>query len=447
MTNNNQLASNENFVGVGIFAGAGGLDTGMMQAGINFGLAIDFDKAACETYQANHPSTTVWNCDIATVTGAGIREVVGNKPIILAGGPPCQSWSDFQNEINGSKKGLEDQRGHMIYQYLRIAEELQPMAVVFENVPYMVSNPNHLKEFEKFKEKLAQKTGLQLEYQILNAIDYGNAQLRERVIMIGVKPGIPNPFQFLQKITGPRTLRDALENVAESEFFQFRKTDREVMQHIKQGQCWKALSPETAFAHMGKDYRGICLDCGHSFQGINYCPKCQSIRMKNGSGITSYLRRLSWSKASPTICAVPTNKTHGLLAHPTEERCLSIRECARIQGFPDDYKFLGTIFEQQRQIGNAVAVGKGKAIGLAVLEALKHSPQLTQDEPTSDVNVKALHYIVNHPERFSLTELEKDFIRLTFKRYQANEAFPEKYAVYLKEIVLKLRSKSNNIAI
>lgn len=91
-------------------------------------------------------------------------------------------------------------------------------------------------------------------------------------------------------------------------------------------------------------------------------------------------------------------------------------------------------------------MGKGKAIGLAVLQALQHSPQ-PMHEPSLDVNVKALHYIVNHPERFALSELEKDFIRIAFKRYQANESFSEKYSVYFKEIVLKLRSKSNNIAI
>ncbi|MEX3623606.1 DNA cytosine methyltransferase [Viridibacillus arvi] len=439
--------NNQEVVGIGIFCGAGGLDHGLMQAGIKFGVAIDFDAKACESYQINHPDTVVWNKDISTITGEDIRKVVGDKPILLCGGPPCQSWSEFQVEIEGSKKGLEDKRGHMIYQYLRIAEELQPIAVIFENVPYMVTNPKHLTEFEKFKTNLQSRTGLQLEHQVLNAIHYGQAQLRERVIMIGTQQGIPNPFQFLQEIKGPQTLREALVDCPSSEFFQFRKTDREVMKSIKAGECWNALSPQMAYQQMKEEYKGICLDCGTNFQGTNQCTKCQSTRIKNGRGITSFLRRLSWERPSPTICAVPTNKTHGMLAHPTEERCLSIQECARIQGFPDNYTFVGTIFEQQRQIGNAVPCGIGEAIGLALMSALQQVKPTKPTNESTEIISKSLHYIVNHQERFSLTELEKDFVRIVYKNYKVKQSFPKKYEIYIKEIVLKLSRKSKNIAI
>lgn len=445
----NSDSKNQNYVGLGVFSGAGGLDFGLMLAGIDISLAIDFDQKACETYKLNHPHTTVWNRDISTITGKEIRQVIGDRPVIVVGGPPCQSWSDFQNEIEGSQKGIDDKRGQMIYQYLRIAEELQPIAVVFENVPHMVTNINHLKEFEKFKSKLAEKTGLRLDYQVLNAIDYGDAQLRERVIMIGTKPNVPNPFQFLQKKKGHQTLREALRDVPKSEYFHFKKTDKEVMKMIREGQCWKALPTDIAFSHMQSKYRGICLDCNNNFIGFKQCPNCKSYRIKNGYGVTSYLRRLSWDKPSPTICAVPTNKTHGLLAHPSEERCLSIRECARLQGFPDDYQFVGNIFEQQRQIGNAVSVSKAKAIGSALLQALSSVQQQQPEQPSSyDVNIEAIKYIVNNPNRFFLSELEKDFIRIAYKRYKDKLEFPQKYSVYFKEIILKLSSfKTKNNAI
>lgn len=437
--------NNQEVVVIDIFCGCGGLSTGLIQAGFKVGLAIDFEPKACESYQINHPDTIVWNRDIATVTGAEIRQVIGNAQIVLSGGPPCQSWSEYKVEINGSNKGLEDKRGQMIYEYLRIAEELQPIAVIFENVPYMVKNPKHLIEFSKFKEKLHSRTGLSLEHKVLNAIDFGQAQQRERVIMIGTKDGISNPFDFLKNIKGPQTLRESLKGCPSSEYFHFKKNDRDLMKFIKQGQCWNVLSPQMAFNHMKNDYKGICLDCNTSFQGINHCPKCQSTRIRNGYGITSYLRRLSWDKPSPTICAVPTNKTHGLLAHPTEERCLSIRECARVQGFPDDYVFVGTIFEQQRMIGNAVPTGLGKAIGIALITALQQSsPKL---DSQTDTVVRLLKYIVLHPERFSLTELEKDYIRIVYKRYKTNQlTFPRKYVIYLKEIATKLSVKTNNIA-
>lgn len=434
--------NNQEYVVVSLFSGAGGLDTGLEQAGIPISLAIDFDKKACETYAMNHKNTIVWNRDITTVTGDEIRKAVGNKPMLLIGTPPCQSWSEFKIEINGSKKGIEDSRGQLIYQYLRLVIELKPEAIVFENVPYMVTNPRHLAEFNKFKEQLQKHTGLRLEYQILNAIDYGQAQLRERVILVGTKTDIPSPFRFLRKIDGPKTLREALKDCPSSEFFHFRKTDKEIMKNIKEGQCWNVLPPEVAYQFMKEDYRGICLDCGTTFQGTNRCPSCHSTRFKNGRGITSYLRRLSWERPSPTICAVPANKTHGMLAHPTEERCLSIRESARLQGFPDDYQFVGTIFEQQRQIGNAVPTGMGKAIGFALIEALKN--RAISEEPNT---VRWLKYIVTHPERFRLSELEKDFIRIAYMRYKNNQSFPQKYEVYMREIIKKLADWSKNKAI
>lgn len=305
----------------------------------------------------------------------------------------------------------------------------------------MVSD-KHLPEFQKFRKSLHEQTGLGLEYQILNALEYGQAQLRERVIMIGAKENIPNPFRFLKPIKGPRTLREALVDCPPSDYFHFKKTDAAAMRKIGEGKCWNVLPPYEAYSIMGKDYRGICLDCGHSFMGTNRCPKCQSTNFKNGRGVTSYLRRLSLEKPSFTICAVPTNKTHGMLAHPTEQRCLSIRESARLQGFPDDYVFKGNIFEQQRQIGNAVACGKGKAIGLAIIEALKQAKYDVANREEKPViasnHTKWLQVIVTHPQRFLLSELEKDFVRIAYQRYKAKQPFPARYEVYLQEIVNKL---------
>ncbi|MED4852225.1 DNA cytosine methyltransferase [Caldifermentibacillus hisashii] len=413
---------------VSLFSGCGGLDLGLTQAGFSVELAIEIDPVACETYKINHPKTIVWNKDVTTVSGKEIKKVIGNKKIIVAGGSPCQSWSEFKLEMKNNKTGLEDYRGQLIYEYLRLVEELQPEMIVFENVPYMVSK-QHLPAFQEFKEKLHKRTGLSLEYKILNAFHFGQAQLRERVIMIGRKEGIPNPFHFLKCIEGAKTLREALKDCPSSEYFPFKKSDKEVMKSIKEGQCWNVLPPNIAYQVMGKNYRGICLDCGHPFTGRNQCPKCNSYRFKNGKGITSYLRRLSWDKPSYTVCAVPTNKTHGMLAHPTEQRCLSIRECARLQGFPDTFIFKGNIIEKQKQIGNAVPVGMAKAVGLAMMEALTREKETT----------KMLEYIVHHPNRFILTELEKDFVRLCLKKQQDQKKFPEKYSTYLKEIIRKIK--------
>ncbi|MCA1064793.1 DNA cytosine methyltransferase (plasmid) [Rossellomorea sp. AcN35-11] len=415
---------------VGIFAGAGGLDLGLKQAGFEVKVAIELDKTACETYKLNNPETTVWCADIADVRGSHIKKVVGEKKIILAGGPPCQSWSDFQNEIKDSRKGLEDQRGQLIYQYLRIAHELKDQleAVVFENVAYMVGE-KHLNSFNQFRTKLNQVTGLKLQYQVLNAIDYGTAQLRERVIMLGVR-GQDTPFQHLEPLDGPRTLREALRNVPESDYFHFKREHRPVMEKIKEGQCWNALDPQEAFAAMGYKYKGVCNSCRNQFQGKNKCPKCGSTNIRNGFGITSYFRRLSWSKPSFTICTVSTTKEHGMLAHPTEQRGLSIRECARIQGFPDDFQFKGKIWEQQRAIGNAVPVPMGKAIGLALQKMIP----VTNSTIETTMSNQVLNLIRRNPKVNQLTTLEKDFLSSAIAKEKRGEIFPERYNIYLNEI-------------
>ncbi|WP_255294273.1 DNA cytosine methyltransferase, partial [Bacillus toyonensis] len=118
-----------NYEVIGIFAGCGGLDTGFSKSDFNVQLAIELDPDACNTYKKNHPETEVWNRDIKTVKGDEIRKLVGNKPLILLGGSPCQSFSIFQEELTGPR-GIQDKRGKLIYEYLRLVKELQPEVIV-----------------------------------------------------------------------------------------------------------------------------------------------------------------------------------------------------------------------------------------------------------------------------------------------------------------------------
>lgn len=416
---------------VEIFSGAGGLGHGFTQAGWSVDIAIDFDPIACETYKLNHPTTKVWCMDIADVTGKRIRAEVGDREIILIGGPSCQSWSEMQEDIPGSRKGLDDPRGQMIYQYLRIAKELQPVITVFENVSNMVKD-KHVQEFNRFKDRLYDATGLNLEHRILNAFDYGVAQLRERVILIGTKSGITNPFQFLKPIEGPKSLRAQLRDCPSSEYAQFDQKAAEIMKKIPAGKCWNVLPPAEAIQALGKDYRAICNVCNTPFkphETLNTCPKCKGIDYRNGFGVTSYWRRLAWNKPSYTICTVLPTKAHGTLAHPEENRGLSVRECARIQGFPDSYTFCGTMKDAYRQIGNAVPVTLGQAIGLAVKSSLANK--------RSNV-AEWIGKLQVHPKKQILTSLERDFLNSVYVKWRNQESIPEKYMTYLEDTYSRL---------
>lgn len=210
----------------------------------------------------------------------------------------------------------------------------------------MVSE-RHLATFKDFKQKLASKTGLQLQYEILNSVDYLVPQLRDRVIMIGTKKG--EVFSLIKKSIRKVSLKDALKSCPPSEHFKLNLKDLEIMKNIGAGQCWNVLDPQVAFKAMGEKYRGICNDCKTSFEGKGHCPKCKSKNIRNGYGVTSYYRRLSYDKPCYTITTVSTTKAHGSLIHPEFDRGLSVRECARVQTFPDWYKFEGNISQSKNK--------------------------------------------------------------------------------------------------
>lgn len=422
------MIKNNNVVVIDIFCGAGGLGTGLRHAGFDVALAIDNDPIACETYQLNHPNTVVWCKDIKEVTGSMIREIVGHADVILAGGSPCQSWSEMQEDIGG-KQGLDDPRGQLIYEYLRVVEELQPRFTLFENVSYLVSD-KHLPSFMKFKAELHRRSGLHLEYQVLNAINYGQAQLRERVILIGSREVKVNPFQFLKPIAGPATLREQLENVPSSEYAAFNDFQKEIMSHIPEGKCWNVLSPDLAMKALGKDYRAVCLSCKLTFQPQFKPCSCGHTKFKNGYGITSFFRRLAWDKPCYTVCTVSPTKSHGMLAHPSEERGLSVREAARLQGFPDNYEFKGTMQDKYRQIGNSVPVGMATAVGSAIYEAIVSDVPM---EPTHDWAIW-IEMFRNHPMSKNFSLLERDFLNGLFLKIKTNKSIPIKYESYLSDM-------------
>lgn len=349
------------------FSGAMGLDLGLEQAGISMLLACEVDKACRRTIVANRPDLAllgdIWDYssdDIRKAAGLGINDEID----VIVGGPPCQAFSTA-----GSRRGFKDERGNAILKYIDLIMELKPRYAVIENVRGLISAPiNHRPHVERGDNwlpneselpggallhvlGLLRSSGYGVSFNLYNAANFGVPQSRERLIIICHREGkkvphlMPTHSQDLSfGLPKWKTLRDALINMenVEHHHVDFPENRLRFYRMLGNGQYWKNLPEELQKEALGKSFY-------------------------SGGGKTGFLRRLDWDKPSCTLVTLP-NMPATDICHPTENRPLSIEEYKRIQQFPDDWEVCGTLVDQYRQIGNAVPVGLGVAVGRAILD-------------------------------------------------------------------------------
>ncbi len=331
-----------------LFAGAGGLALGLEQAGFNHIGLVEIDKYAADSLKLNRPEWNVLCEDIEKVAQRNLEQEFNIKKgelSLLSGGAPCQSFS-----YAGKRLGLEDVRGTMFYHYAKFLNKLQPKMFLFENVKGLVSHDKG-RTFETIM-GIFEDEGYDVQYQVLNAWDYGVAQKRERLIMIGIRKDISEicRYKFPEKHSYKPVLRDVLKDVPKSECASYSESKRKVFELVPPGGYWRDIDPEIA-----KKYMKTCWN------------------MEGGR--TGILRRLSYDEPSLTILTTPQMKQTER-CHPEEVRPFSVRESARIQSFPDSWNFCGNISDKYKQIGNAVpcklAEEVGKEIKKALSEVLKY---------------------------------------------------------------------------
>lgn len=348
------------------FSGAMGLDLGLEKAGVPILLACEMDKACRLTIQKNRPDLALLGnvCDYSPGeirAAAGLRD--GDEIDVMVGGPPCQSFSTA-----GARRGFEDARGNVFLRYIDLILTLKPRYAVIENVRGLISAPiNHRPHAERGDEwipevaerpggallhilGLLRDGGYSVSFNLYNAANFGVPQSRERVVLICHRgPGkVPHlmPTHAQDGAYGLpkwRTLRDALAGLAQAEhhYVTFPEDRLRFYRLLEQGQYWKHLPEDLQQQALGKSYF-------------------------SGGGKTGFLRRLAWDKPCCTLVTAP-NMPATDICHPTEHRPLSIEEYKRIQQFPDDWQVCGSLKDQYRQIGNAVPVGLGEAVGRAIL--------------------------------------------------------------------------------
>lgn len=326
-----------------LFAGAGGLALGIEQAGFQTLACIEFNKDACDTLRQNRPNWNVIEDDIANISPRNLEQLFTlqkGELDLLSGGAPCQSFS-----YAGKRLGLEDARGTLFYHYAVFLEKLQPKMFLFENVKGLLTHDQG-KTYQTIT-NIFEQCGYTIQKKVLNAWDYGVAQKRERLITIGIRNDLLPQIHFdfpMPHIYKP-ILRDVLLDCPKSDGAQYSIYKQKIFDLVPPGGYWRDIPEDIARSYM---------------------KSCWNM----GGGRTGILRRLSLDEPSLTVLTSPSQKQTDR-CHPTESRPFTIRENARCQGFPDDWRFCGGVGSQYKQVGNAVPVNLAFEIAQKIREALE----------------------------------------------------------------------------
>lgn len=362
----NHRSDSEQLKVLSFFSGALGLDIGMESAGLRTVLACESDKWSRATISANRPGIPVlgdiWKHDAESILSAsGVRK---GEVDVISGGPPCQAFSTA-----GSRKSFEDDRGNVFLHFIDLAIQLQPKYLVIENVRGLLSAAlrhrplnERGKEFPPLSESerpggalrhvlsKLQAGGFEVSFNLYNSANYGAPQTRERVVMIcstgGKKvPYLPPTHSNDPKFGLPKwvTFAEAVSGLdtSKAESLRFPDSRLKYYRQLGPGQYWKHLPEDLQKEALGKSYY-------------------------SSGGKTGFLRRLAWDKPSPTLVTHPAMPATDL-AHPEELRPLSIQEYKRVQGFPDSWELQGPLIQKYKQVGNAVPIALGRAVGEQIL--------------------------------------------------------------------------------
>jgi DNA (cytosine-5)-methyltransferase 1 len=424
---------------ISLFSGSLGFDLGLETVGFETRVCVEIDADCVNTIRTNRPTIPVIDRSIQEVSTAEILRVAGlrqDEPFCVVGGPPCQSFSS-----GGKRSSILDPRGSLFMEFVRVVREASPQYFVFENVAHIVTAavrhraiadrpgqdwnlsaytknggrgrdssddsqaPLEADEMSGSAIKVIlsefESLGYHFTYGVLNAADFGVPQRRLRFVLIGSR--VRRPLRLPQPTHATRptserqpwvSLRHALKGLNDpsplhsnyTEFFQ------QIFSQVPPGRNWRALPVELQQAALGAAY-------------------------DSGGGKTGFFRRLSWDEPTPTIVGKPNRKSCAI-CHPDHTRPLTVRECARVQGFPDDWQFTGGMHRQYLQVGNAVPIGLGAAVGRAILNAHTAAP-----ESSSATDLSALN-------RLNLLEDAKRVLRDSARNYASRNRVKNQTALF-----------------
>lgn len=334
LINDRQPTKRPNFIEV--CAGCGGLSKGFIDSGFHPLLLNDNDKVCLETLKLNHPNANIFKGSMLEID---LKKYQKMDLDLLMGGVPCQSFSQA-----GKREGIKDDRGKLILHFIKMIDQIKPRMFLIENVPGLATHKKG-ETLNYIIGKINKMNRYHVCHKVLNANDYSVAQNRKRLIIVGIRKDIKKKFNFPRSHEYKPVLRDVLTNCPESKGVKYKEDKYNLMKLVPEGGCWVDLPVSLQKSYMGKSF-----DSDGGKRGI--------------------LKRLDMDKPSLTLLTSPSQKQTER-CHPTETRPLQTLEYARIQSFPDDYQFAGSVNQIYKQIGNAVPVNLAKAIAEEVAKTLK----------------------------------------------------------------------------
>lgn len=368
---------------ISLFSGAMGLDLGLEEAGFECRVAVEFDSDAARTIKYNRPALPLVDRSIETTTGSELLKLAGMKygevPLVV-GGPPCQAFS-----VIGKRRGLDDHRGQMVFEFIRIIKETHPRLFVMENVRGLLSMPLRSKSnCDVYSDETSsgsllrnvvqqfEQIGYRVDCFVVNSVNYGAPQQRERVILIGNREGkvisFPQPTHSNREedmLPPFRTLGDVIGE-------EFVDPDPSLLDFSPRKLYYLSMIPE------GGNWRSLPIEIQKESMG-------RSWELKGGR--SAYWRRLSFAFPSPTVVTMP-NHASTSMCHPTETRAITVGEAAAIQEFPVSWRFQGSTQSKFRQIGNAVPIRLGQVLGLALMESLTDAAPASESQQSRIVHIR-----------------------------------------------------------
>lgn len=322
---------------ISLFSGAGGLDLGFEEAGFKTVWANEYDKEIWETFEKNFPNTELDRRSITTISSDEIPDAVG-----LIGGPPCQSWSEA-----GKLKGIDDHRGQLFFEFIRVLRAKKPLFFLAENVSGMLAG-RHEEALENIKNHFIE-SGYNLSFQLLNAHDYKVPQDRKRVFFIGFRKDLNITFKFPDGFSKKRFLKDVIDDLKDN-----------------------------ALPAKDKNYTNgsSCKVNNHEFMTGSFSTMFMSRNRVRGWDEPSFTIQASGRHAplhpqAPKMQFVEQNKRIFVPHSEHLYRRLSVRECARIQTFPDNHKFYyKNLTAGYKMVGNAVPPNLAYYLAKKIFEQL-----------------------------------------------------------------------------
>ena len=330
---------------ISLFSGCGGLDLGFERAGFDVPVANEFDPTIFETFKVNHPKTHLIEGDVRQITRDDIAPFIQGEVDGIIGGPPCQSWSEA-----GALRGIEDARGKLFFDYIRILKDFQPKFFLAENVSGMLANRNS--EAVQHILQLFEGAGYDVSLTMVNAKDYGVAQERKRVFYIGFRKDLGIQFKFPKGSTEDDDKKITLRDI-----------------------IWDLQFTAVPAAPKNK-HNPEAVNNNEYFTGAYSTIFMSRNRVKawdeQAYTVQASGRQCQLHPQAPKMVKVATNDCRFVEGQEHLYRRMTIREVARVQGFPDDFQFVYVDTDDAyKMIGNAVPVNLAYEIAVAIKKILE----------------------------------------------------------------------------